>query len=100
VTAATRRRLRGAVLALPMSQRERHLSALACLLHLLDHVPEGRQPVRVVLGRDVDRIPELRWAAEQLGQPIAACVDPACTDATHVTMETTPLTMVAAEVAR
>ena len=91
MTPATRERLRTAVLALPVRQRAPHLAALACLLHLLDHCTEGREPTAFVAGRQAYHSPTLRWAAEQLGHVLTPCPAPDCIEPDHVTLISTPV---------
>jgi hypothetical protein len=91
VTAATRQRLRAAVLALDVDQREQHLGALAALLHLLDHCVEGRAPRGFVAGSRAVRVPALRWAAALLGHSLVECTAADCTEPDHVSLITEPL---------
>jgi hypothetical protein len=86
MTATTRRRLRDSVLALPVEDREGHLSALAGLLHLLEHCAEGREPRGFVAGRRAYGLPVLRWAAACLGQSWTPCPALDCRDPDHVTL--------------
>jgi hypothetical protein len=91
MTAATRRRVRAAVLAVSMRQREQHLAALAGLLHLVEHCPEGREPRGFVAGHRAYRLPELRWAAELLEHPWIECTALDCKEPLHVTLRSAPL---------
>jgi hypothetical protein len=86
VITATRTRLREAVLALPECERTRHLSALAALLHLLEHCTEGRRPLAFVAGRAAYRSPELRWAAALLDHPWTECTAADCKEPDRVTL--------------
>ena len=91
MTAARRRRLRAAILALDGEQRERHLAALAALLHLVDHCAEGREPREFVAGSRAFRVPALRWAAALLGHPWVECAAADCPEPDHVSLITHPL---------
>jgi hypothetical protein len=93
MTAATRRRLRAAVLALPVEDREPHLTALAGLLHLLEHCTEHREPRGFVAGRRAYSLPGLRWAAACLGQSWAECAAPDCSEPDHVTLISGPVAL-------
>jgi hypothetical protein len=86
MTAAARTRLRAAVLRVPVKDREQHLSALAMLLHLIEHVPEDREPVAYVAGARAYQIRALRWAAAQLERGWIECTAADCTDPDHVTL--------------
>jgi hypothetical protein len=92
MTAALRARLRAAVLALPVAQREVHLQALSGLLHLLEHCTEGRVPDAFVAGRRAYAVPALQWAAALLERPWRACAASDCEDPDHVTLTSTSLT--------
>jgi hypothetical protein len=91
MTAAARKRLRAAVLCLPAKGREQHLSALAMLLHLIDHLPEGREPVAYVAFARAYQIAALRWAAAQLERGWIGCTAADCTDPDHVTLIDQPV---------
>jgi hypothetical protein len=86
MTPATCERLRTAVLALPAGERAPHLAALACLVHLLDHCTEGREPRGFVADAGAYRSPTLHWAAAQLGHVLLPCEAPDCDEPDHVTL--------------
>jgi hypothetical protein len=91
VTQTTRRRLRAAVLALPVEDREKHLTALAGLLHLLEHVAEGRAPRGFVAGARAYQAVPLRWAAGLLGHSFTPCRARDCPEPEHVTLISDPI---------
>jgi hypothetical protein len=84
-------RLRAAILALDGDQRERHLAALAALLHLVDHCAEGREPRGFVAGSRAYRLPALRWAAALLGHPWVECTATDCGEPDHVSLLSAPV---------
>jgi hypothetical protein len=86
-----RKRLRAAVLRRPAKGREQHLLALAMLLHLIDHLPEGREPVAYVAFARAYQIGALRWAAAQLERGWIGCTATDCTDPDHVTLIDQPV---------
>ena len=88
---ATRARLREAVLVFPEREREQHLAALAALLHLLEHVSEGREPRAFVAGARAYQLPLLRWAANLLERPWVQCPAVDCTNPDHVTLTSEPV---------
>jgi hypothetical protein len=69
-----------------VAEREEHRTALGLLLHLLDHVPEHREPVAYVAGARAYRVRALRWAAAQLDRGWHECPAADCTDPDHVTL--------------
>lgn len=73
---AARDRLRDAILAVPVRQRDQHLPARTGLLHLLEHCGEGREPRGFVAGYRAYRPPALRWAAERLEHQWLKCMVP------------------------
>jgi len=91
MTPATHRRVRAAVLALPERERQEHLAALGCLLHLLEHCVEGREPRGFVAGHQAYRLPALRWAAGLLDHAWIECTAPDCTEPNHVTLISAPI---------
>jgi hypothetical protein len=91
MNSAIRARLRAAVLKVPRQQREAHLTALGCLLHLIDHCPEGQEPRAFVAGQRAYQLPALRWAAAQLDRRWIECLAPDCTEPDHVTLISAPL---------
>jgi hypothetical protein len=85
------RDLRHAVLAVPVRQRDRHLAALAGLLHLLEHCAERCEPRGFVAGHRAYRLPELRWAAELLEHPWVECTAPDSAQPDHVSLISAPI---------
>jgi len=86
MTPATRRRFRAAVLALPTSEREHHLAALAALLHLLEHCAVRCEPRGFVARHRAYRLSALRWAAELLERTWIECTVPNCRQQDRVSL--------------
>src|SRR5262245_4094689 len=92
MTPALRRRLHAVVSAVPVGQRDQHLTALSGLLHLLEHGSEGHEPRGFVAGYPAYRLPPLRWAAEVLEQAWIDCTSTNRVELGHVTLLNEPVT--------
>jgi hypothetical protein len=91
MTPATHHRVRAAVLALPERERPPHLAALWCLLLLLEHCVDCREPRGFVAGSRAYRVPALCWAAQLLEHAWIECTAPDCTEPNHVTLISEPI---------
>src|SRR5262245_3099652 len=73
----------------PVANRRR-MAAVVMLHHLVDHVPEGRQPCCFSAGARAYQDPAIWWAAAQLRYALYPCLVPGCSQVDHVTIHSRP----------